>query len=237
MIITYIHHSSFSVELEQVTMLFDYYKGKLPEFSREKPLIVFASHFHADHYSPIIFTLAEDREDVFYILSSEIQKRKVPEQLLNRIRFVKAGERFFTEQGNLEIETYKSTDEGVAFWISGEGQQIYHAGDLNNWWWEGEDKAWNHNMAADYSHEIEAMAGHKADVAFLPLDPRQEQQFYLGFDEFMKKVSAEIAFPMHFWEDYSMINQIKQHPCSSTYRDHIAEIHKEGEVFYYGSGR
>ncbi|MCQ4837997.1 hypothetical protein NE556_22750, partial [[Clostridium] symbiosum] len=32
-----------------------------------------------------------------------------------------------------------------------EGSTIYHAGDLNNWWWEGEDKAWNHNMAANYA--------------------------------------------------------------------------------------
>ena len=32
-----------------------------------------------------------------------------------------------------------TTDEGVAIWLSCEGKEIYHAGDLNNWWWEGED--------------------------------------------------------------------------------------------------
>ena len=33
--ITYIHHSSFSVELENAVILFDYFKGTLPEFPAE----------------------------------------------------------------------------------------------------------------------------------------------------------------------------------------------------------
>lgn len=229
--ITYIHHSSFSVELEHVTLLFDYYKGKLPEFSRDKPLLVFASHSHADHFDPVIFKLGEEREDVCYILSKDISRRKVPETQLNRVRFVKAGETFITELGDMTVETFKSTDEGVAFWLSGEGKQIYHAGDLNNWWWDGEDKAWNHNMAADYSREIGKMAGRHADIAFVPLDPRQEGKYHLGMDEFMEKVSADAVFPMHFWRDYGIIQKLKEDPCSAGYREKIVEIHKEGEEF------
>ena len=57
--ITYIHHSSFSVEFNHVTMLFDYYEGPLPDFDRSRPLVVFASHFHGDHFAPVIFDLAE----------------------------------------------------------------------------------------------------------------------------------------------------------------------------------
>ena len=40
--ITYIHHSAFLVETESAYLLFDYFQGKLPEFSEEKPLYVFA---------------------------------------------------------------------------------------------------------------------------------------------------------------------------------------------------
>ena len=36
--ITYIHHSSFLVETEAAYLLFDYFQGKLPEISQEKPL-------------------------------------------------------------------------------------------------------------------------------------------------------------------------------------------------------
>ena len=34
--ITYIHHSSFSVELERSVLLFDYFQGEIPEFDPEK---------------------------------------------------------------------------------------------------------------------------------------------------------------------------------------------------------
>ena len=34
--ITYIHHSSFLVELEHVSMLFDYYAGQLPEIRKRQ---------------------------------------------------------------------------------------------------------------------------------------------------------------------------------------------------------
>jgi len=243
--ITYIHHSSFSVELETVTLLFDYYAGPLPEFLQDKPLIVFASHFHADHFSPVIFELAAHKAGVQYVLSGDISPKKVPKELTDRVRFVKAGEKFSLSYGekenpkkhengrenSMEIETFKSTDEGVAFWISCEGREIYHAGDLNNWWWEGEDKAWNHNMAANYQREMEKMAGRTADIAFVPLDPRLEQWFYLGMEGFMKKVDAKAVFPMHFWKDYSIIEKMKNHPASEGWQDRIIEIKEEGEEF------
>ena len=74
--ITYIHHSSFLVELEHVSMLFDYYAGQLPEIRKDRPLVVFASHFHGDHFAPVIFDLAKDREDVNYVLSKDISKKR-----------------------------------------------------------------------------------------------------------------------------------------------------------------
>lgn len=229
--VTYIHHSSFLVELDQVSMIFDYYAGKMPAINEEKPLLVFVSHFHADHFDPIVFDLFKNRTDVFYILSEDIKKKRVPEGILDRVRFTGAKEHFTTEAGQAKVETFRSTDEGVAYWITCEGLEIYHAGDLNNWWWEGEDKAWNHNMAAAYSHEIDSMAGRHADLAFVPLDPRQEGKYYLGLDEFMKKVGAEKVFPMHFWEDYSIIGKMKNDTCSENYREKIMEIHEEGEEF------
>lgn len=236
--ITYIHHSSFAVELSSAVFLFDYYEGPLPEFPEEKMLFVLASHFHSDHFSPVIFDLAEKREKIRYILSNDISERKVPEKLREKVRFVKAGEKLlFTSELRpaaefpVVLETFKSTDEGVAFWISCEGAEIYHAGDLNNWWWEGEDKAWNHNMAANYKREMEKLSGRSADVAFVPLDPRQEQWFYLGMQGFMEKVDAKHVFPMHFWKDYSIIETMKNHPASSGWRERIMTIKEEGEEF------
>lgn len=230
--ITYIHHSSFCVELEHITMLFDYYRGKLPDFPKEKPLVVFASHFHKDHYSPVIFELSKTRDSVYYVLSEEIKKYAVPEGMEERIRYVRAGESFTWDPGEqMTVETFRSTDEGVAFWIQCEGKQIYHAGDLNNWWWEGEDQTWLDQMAKDYAGELDKMAGRCADAAFLPLDPRLERWFYLGLDQFMRKADAKQIFPMHFWKDYKVIEKLKAVPESECYRDRIVDIHREGEEF------
>ena len=58
--ITYIHHSSFLIELETMTLLFDYTEGVLPEIRRDKPLLVFASHRHGDHYSEKVLDLIRE---------------------------------------------------------------------------------------------------------------------------------------------------------------------------------
>lgn len=38
--IRFIGHSGFYVELEEMNLLFDYYRGELPEIDRSKPLFV-----------------------------------------------------------------------------------------------------------------------------------------------------------------------------------------------------
>ena len=57
--ITFIYHSGFAVETLDCTLLFDYYRGDIPEFAAEKPLYVFSSHQHADHFNFQIFDLAD----------------------------------------------------------------------------------------------------------------------------------------------------------------------------------
>lgn len=86
----------------------------------------------------------------------------------------------------MKIRAFKSTDEGVAFLIETEGKRIYHAGDLNNWVWAGEPEADNKRMSENFHKELEKMKGIHIDVAFMLLDPRQEKDFYLGMDDFMK---------------------------------------------------
>ena len=54
-------------------------------------------------------------------------------------------------------------------------------------------------MTKAYREEIAKMHGRKADIAFLPLDPRLGEYFYLGIDDFVKEVDVKHIFPMHFW--------------------------------------
>ena len=55
--ITRIFHSGFLVETAKRYFIFDYYKGELPKLNPDKPVYVFASHGHQDHYEPKVFEL------------------------------------------------------------------------------------------------------------------------------------------------------------------------------------
>lgn len=228
--VTYIHHSSFCVELEKAALIFDYTEGPWPEITPGKTVVIFASHRHGDHFSPVIFEKAGQYPEFRIILSDDIWRKRVPQDLLEYTCFVKPGEVLTVEEvPGMTVETFRSTDEGVAFWITCDGKSIYHAGDLNNWRWEGEPDPWNPNMNRKYHEELRKMAGRHADLAFLPLDPRQGPWFYLGMDEFLKAVDTELIFPMHCWGDYGVIGRMKQHSCSSLYRDRIVSIQEDGQ--------
>lgn len=232
--ITYIHHSSFLAELDEVYLLFDYIQGPLPALSPDKELLVFVSHRHEDHFSPVIWGLADQYPKIRYILSDDIWQNRVPEKHFCRTEYIDAGTTLtLKEGGGTRVTAFHSTDEGVAFLVENDGHFLYHAGDLNNWRWNGETKAWNNDMNANYHRELEKICQFKVipDAAMLPLDGRQEEWFYLGLHEFMETVGAKMVFPMHFWEHYEVISRLKKLPCSENYRNKIADIQKEGQAF------
>ena len=232
--ITYINHSGFLIETRDCYYIFDYYKGELPHLDKEKEVIVFCSHFHEDHFNPEIFTLADSHPHTVYVLSDDIWQNRVPEKHFSRTHFIDPGRMIhLPEGGGILIRAFRSTDEGVAFLVEAGGKTIYHAGDLNDWQWNGESLSWNHTMKANYQKELETIRslGIVPDAAMVPLDGRQEDLFYLGLHEFMCRVGAGMVFPMHFWDDFSVISRLKNLDCSDSYRDKIAEIQTEGQSF------
>ena len=95
-----------------------------------------------------------------------------------------------------KIDTLFSTDEGVAFILTCPEGKIYHAGDLNDWVWSGDSIQYNKQMTGTYRHEIDKIKGCSFDLAFLVLDPRQENDYARGMDYFLKSVNTKKAFPM-----------------------------------------
>lgn len=79
--ITYIHHSGFLVETAECYCLFDYYKGELPSLDPAKPMLVFVSHSHQDHYNPAVFALLLEKgiKKAGAILPNDIKPRNYPE--------------------------------------------------------------------------------------------------------------------------------------------------------------
>lgn len=214
--ITYIGHSGFSVELPSATLLFDYYTGTIPAFDPLKPLFVFSSHQHQDHFNPEVFRLTEACPLTHFIFSRDIwtSRRKylksgVSDEAMESAIYLKAHEEQSFPCGDtvLTVRTLRSTDLGVAFIAECDGMRIYHAGDLNWWLWDGDSKQDAGNMTANFQREIDTLSGISLDVAFVPLDPRQEEYYALGINYFLETVQPRHIFPMHFWEKYEVISR------------------------------
>lgn len=232
--VTYIYHSCFCVELDEMTLLFDYFKGELPKINAKKQVYVFVSHKHYDHFDKKIFELALNYPKIKFVLSHDIRMNEkymervnVPVEARDKILYVKSNEVYELEE-NFKLETLKSTDAGVAFLVKTEEAIIYHAGDLHWWTWEGETKEEYEAMTKAYCTEIAKLKDISIDVAFLPLDPRQEERFYLGFDYFMRHTNTKRAYPMHFWEQPECMDQLIDMEVSIPYQLKIKKLEKEG---------
>ena len=232
--ITYIHHSSFSVELESVVLLFDYYNGIIPAFDKKKAIFVFASHSHYDHFSNEIFNLSKLYPQITYILSKDITPAK--EFCSENIIYTEANTTvtlpYASDDKNIILETFKSTDEGVAFLVTAEEKVIYHAGDLHWWAWEEDTKEEALAMENKFKEQINQLENREIHAAFLPLDGRLEHNYWLGFDYFMRHTDTQLAFPMHFWTDYSIIHTFMQTKEALPYAGNIVDINRENQEYF-----
>lgn len=215
--ITYICHSGFLIETAECYYLFDYYKGGLPKLNPRKPILVFASHRHPDHYNPGVFDKLTEQgmEQVTAVLSKDIPRKSYPSGA--EVLTVTFHQSYELPYHGGQLHTLHSTDQGVAFLIRCPEGTIYHAGDLNDWVWEGETEQYNRQMTGSYRHEIkrlkEMLDGISVDVAFLPLDPRQEKDYYRGMLYFLQQIPTKKAYPMHYWERPEIIRQfIQEYP-------------------------
>ena len=82
--LVYVFHSGFAVLSDKASLLFDYYEdtdkdhGFVHEelLKRPEPLYVFSSHFHQDHFNPEIFKFKEKKDNIVYILSADIARKR-----------------------------------------------------------------------------------------------------------------------------------------------------------------
>ena len=130
--VTFLAHDGFFIELDQVCLLFDWWKGVLPPLS-DKPLLVFVSHRHEDHFNPAVFTLADRKADIQFLLGSDFRltphnltKWQLSPETAAKCRRCGKHDTFAPLPG-VTVETFPSTDEGVAWMVTVEGQSIFHA--------------------------------------------------------------------------------------------------------------
>jgi L-ascorbate metabolism protein UlaG (beta-lactamase superfamily) len=234
--VKYLSHSGFMIEYKNTVLIFDYYPdphdnkeldAKIIDLSglKDKKVLVFSSHRHPDHFNPVILSWKNELNDIEYYFSSDIPK-KYHHEFVCLLRPYQT----YEDEG-IRIQTLKSTDEGVAFLVSFSGITVYHAGDLNWWHWNDESKAANNDMAARFKHEISLLKDVNIDIAFLAADPRQEDAELWGLNWFMEHVNVKTVFPMHFWDDYSIMDRIKSQAQKKPGLKKVRHISKRGEVF------
>ncbi len=224
--ITYIHHSGFLAETREVYYLFDYEKGTLPQLEIEKPIFVFVSHGHKDHYNPQIFhlLLSMGMKHITAILSNDIPKKRYPACLtpcspenahdIHSQGSVPVIKVYHSQEYALpfhtHVQTLLSTDKGVAFLLTCPEGTLYHAGDLNDWIMEETPEQERRQMTGSYLASIQRLKGKTIDIAFLPLDPRLGTYYAKGFLAFLQLISVKQVYPMHYWGHPEIIAQFLQ---------------------------
>ncbi len=199
--VTYLYHSGFSVELDDILLVFDYAPGTaqpntLGLLSREalakyRQVLVFVSHSHGDHFDPVIFDWA-DTGRVYYVLSAEIPGRW-PGQRMQPGESIPVGE--------ATVEAFDSTDLGVSFLVTLGGYTIFHAGDLNLWHWREVSTLREIEEAErDFHAAVKPLQGREIDLAFFPVDPRQGSLYDAGANYFVMAVKPRVLIPMHWQE-------------------------------------
>lgn len=240
--ITHIYHSGFMVTMENSILLFDWYKRSLPEIPTDQKLYVFCSHAHEDHYSPQIWDLQKTFKDVTYILDEGIaDAAEHPEAdvIIVRPRQTYTIPADGSGPASLKVITLESTDMGVAFYIETEGKRIYHAGDLNVWFWN--DEPMEDNIASEKKcreemqyladriredHPEADRAGQNGlpqllDVALVPLDYRLEEHAPRCMASFMEILGAKYVFPMHYWGKEAQVREYLKDERIKNYEDRI----------------
>lgn len=181
--IIFIHHSCFLVELDDKVLIFDYFDGdkvegmhftgKLPSYEPDTKIYMFASHSHKDHYDMDILRLTDKYPNIHYVFSKDIRisphflsKHGIDPAVRDRVTFVSPDNTYHVD--DLDIMTLRSTDAGVAFYVASNGVSLFHAGDLNDWEWDGAGDLINGRVRRAFRHEIKKLYGKTNKRGFFP---------------------------------------------------------------------
>ncbi|WP_173437477.1 MBL fold metallo-hydrolase [Sharpea azabuensis] len=197
-----ITHSSVLVEGKKHILLFDYFGQGHLNLKMNKPLYIFNSHAHSDHYTPAIFDIKHPKKK--YILSNDIKPTHDAFMM---------GPHESLDIDDLHIKTLFSTDQGVGFIVEMEDKKIYFAGDLNDWHWQEDneqdhlDNIWQHDT---YLKELSYLKQDYFDIAFVPVDKRLDEHYIDGLMEFDQHVKAKYIMPIHYFGHYEISEELKK---------------------------
>ncbi|MCD7807945.1 MAG: MBL fold metallo-hydrolase [Erysipelotrichaceae bacterium] len=216
--VTHLYHSGCFIELKHHQLLFDYYQGDLC-IDKNKPLYVFVSHSHDDHYNQKIFDIKHDY--VHYILSNDIKNK-------HDALYVKPHQTYVID--DIKMYTLISTDLGVGFVVEVENQIIYFAGDLHWWHWQDESDEFNEWQRKIYQQEINRI-DKDIDLACVIVDKRQEDDYLLGLQYFLEHVKSRYILPIHYFGNYGISDDLKNEHLQNPYQAKILYVSHQNQIF------
>ena len=169
-------------------------------------MLIFSSHRHPDHYNREIWKLRKQYPKVQYILSKDINFSQkavtklglTEEEASKVIRLAGNADRTLklANGHSVRIETFRSTDEGVAFYLTIDKKTtVFHAGDLHLWLWEEEGSGYMKQMEKNFYQFTQKLKGRHTDIAFLLLDPRLENHTFDGMDAYIEIAASVCRIP------------------------------------------
>lgn len=212
----YIFHSGFALETDRCILVFDYWMdpaGVMPRLLRSpKPMYVFSSHFHEDHFNRDIFSWRTVKTNLRYILSKDILKHRRA-QKDEADAWLGKGATWADEL--VHVAATGSTDSGVSWVIETGGKRIFHAGDLNNWYarFLTDDYHGGTVYSPDFGMDIDPLKEEKHylgelkdickltdrfDVVMFPVDGRIGNGYTRGARQFLDVFQVGLFVPMHF---------------------------------------
>lgn len=199
-IIHFLHHSGFIVETDRIVLVFDYYRDPLhvlesilsEQETINKAVYFFVSHVHGDHFNPEI-RMYEEKATAYFMH----EDCHMPLNNGEKCHLMKPGD--FFDGDDFSVKMYGSTDAGGSFMVRLGDKTIYHAGDLNWWHWAGEPDDNNREAAELFFKELEKIEETRVDLAFLPVDYRQQVAREWGVRQYLEKMNIEVLVPMHYF--------------------------------------
>ena len=218
--IYHLYHSGVALKIAGKLLIFDYYNDQAAEKERnleqgvishelleaEDEIFVFVTHNHHDHFNRVIFDWEEYNVDINYILSADVNISASQEK--DNYYIIDKYEEL--EINDLAVETYGTTDQGLSYYVEVNGLNIFHAGDLNWWHWKKFSAAERKREEDDFKAEVERFKDKKLDIAFVPVDPRLEEHYYLAGEYFAKIVAPKLLVPIHFSNDYYITGEFAE---------------------------
>ena len=193
----FLHHSGFAVETPSKILVFDYWRdpaGVVSQLEKtRKPLWFFVSHRHEDHFNPQI--AAFQQKTAHYIVNEEVPLAISASEKMQRLRVYDT-----IVIDDVTITQYGSTDEGGSFYVRTDGIQLFHAGDLNRWHWNGDTVQNTDRAKENFIREMQHLSGLTTDFAFFPVDARLESAREWGVSGFFagrkgaKSVDSYVLF-------------------------------------------